>query len=427
MSPLRRAGAFVICMHASAHAIAHSDMPDAWTVSIAGELRERVESTRNEIFGLVDANDSDALLHRASLSIEAHRDERSGARLQLISALTSGWDGDRSPVQDDSFDVLQAYAYATFAIADATVKLGVGRQELSLGASRLVSVRESPNVRRAFDGMRATWVRDETLQVDAFMLRPVQPQLGAFDDRSSTDQTFSGLYGTFRLDALPGQVETYYLYMYRRRAAFAQDSASESRHTFGARLAGERNAVDWNIEGAWQWGSFGAATIRAWTLSFDLGYRWRSTALAPRLGLKANIISGDRDLEDGTLGTFNPLFPKLPYFSDANLVTPANLIDLQPNLTIPLAPGVTIATSWNVLWKFARADAFYAPPLTAVPGTDTSRSRRIGQQTSVSIEWQATESLTIAGTYVYFEPGAVARNAGGVHGRFAAGWIQFRF
>lgn len=265
------------------------------------------------------------------------------------------------------------------------------------------------------------------MQIDAFLVHPVQPELGVLDDRSSSDQTFSGIYGTFALDALPGQLEAYYLYMDRRQAAFSQATASESRHTVGARLAGEHNAADWNIEGAWQWGSFGAATIRAWTLSADVGYRWSSTVLAPRIGLKADVISGDWDLDDGTLGTFNPLFPKLPYFSDANLVTPANLIDLQPNLTIQLAPNVTLATSWNVRWKFARDDAFYSPPLTAVAGTAASKSRSIGQQTSVSIEWQATEALSIAGTYVYFEPGAVARAAGGVDGDFAAGWVQFRF
>jgi hypothetical protein len=418
----------LLCLYSAAHAVAAPENRSAaWTVSLEGEIRERFESTRNGVFGLVDAPDSDALLHRASLSIGGHRNEGIGAKLQLIGALTSGWDGDRSPVQDNSFDVLQAYAHATFAIADTTVNLRVGRQELALGASRLVSVRESPNVRRAFDGIRGTWVLDDALRVDAFVLRPVQPELGALDDRSSSDQTFSGLYGTFVLDALPGQVETYYLYLNRRRAAFAQATASETRHTLGMRLAGEGDAIDWNIEGAWQWGSFGAAAIRAWTLSVDLGYRWASIALAPRIGLKVNLISGDRDLDDDTLGTFNPLFPKLPYFSDANLVTPANLSDLQPNLTLRLAPNVTAAMSWNVLWKFARADAFYAPPLSVVPGTATSKRHSIGHQTSVSIAWQATGSLSIAGSYVYFEPGSVARSAGGVDGSFAAAWVQLRF
>lgn len=33
----------------------------------------------------------------------------------------------------------------------------VGRQELKLGSSRLASVRESPNVRRTFDGIRVSW------------------------------------------------------------------------------------------------------------------------------------------------------------------------------------------------------------------------------------------------------------------------------
>ncbi len=403
-----------------------SDPERAWDISAAGELRERFESMRNEVFGLVPVDDSDTLLHRASLSLDARRGERIGAKVQFISASTSGWDGPRTPIQDNSFDVLQAYAHTSFAIDGATVTLRAGRQEIALGSSRLVSVREGPNVRRAFDGVRATWSRGATL-IDAFAVRTVQPEHGGFDDRSSSAETFSGIYGTFGLHAPLGQLETYYLYLYRRDAAFAQGAAGESRHTVGARLAGQYGSADWNLEGAWQWGSFGAASIRAWTLSADVGYQWSLIAFAPRLGLKADAISGDRDLHDGTLGTFNPLFPKLPYFSDANLVTPANLLDLQPSLRLQLAPDVTLSTSWNVLWKFAREDAFYAPPLAAVPGTAASRSRHIGQQTSISLEWHASDALTIAGTYVHFEPGAAARAPGGVDGHFFGGWVQFRF
>jgi hypothetical protein len=69
----------------------------------------------------------------------------------------------------------------------------------------------------------------------------------------------------------------------------------------GFRLFGERDRVDWNVEGVWQWGSFGDGSIRAWTLSADLGYRWADLPLRPRFGIKMDAISGDSNPADGRL------------------------------------------------------------------------------------------------------------------------------
>ncbi|MCR2572501.1 alginate export family protein, partial [Salmonella enterica] len=81
--------------------------------------------------------------------------------------------------------------------------------------------------------------------------------------------------------------------------------------------------------------------IRAWTLATDTGLRWTELPLQPRLGLKADIASGDGNLHDGRLGTFNALFPKSAYFSEASLLAPANLMDVQPTLTLRLHDAVT--------------------------------------------------------------------------------------
>jgi hypothetical protein len=400
----------------------------AWSATVGGELRERFESVDNPTFGLLGQGDNDYLLHRIYLSGEARKDERMAATLELVSGLTSGWSGSPPPTQEDPLDVLQAYAKTAFAFGGGQITLRAGRQELSLGSSRLVSVRESPNVRRAFDGIRASWVRSDSVSIDAFAVRPVLPENGHFDDRSSSDQTFWGVYGTVSMPrARDLKLDVYYLDLYRSEAVFTQGVASESRHTVGLRLFGERSGADWNLEGACQWGSFGAASIRAWTLSADVGYTWSTVRLAPRLGVKADAISGDDNPHDAELGTFNPLFPKLPYFSEANLVTPANLLDVQPNLRLSLTRDVTFSISWNGLWKFASADAFYAPPLVPVPGTAASRGRDIGSQVSVSLDWQATDRVSVAGTYVSFEPDSVVQEAGGSAGRFFAAWVQFEF
>ena len=125
--------------------------------------------------------------------------------------------------------------------------------------------------------------------------------------------------------------------------------------------------------------------------------------------------------------TFNPLFPKLPYFSEANLATPANLLDIQPSVTLSLTNRLSLSVSWNALWKYAKADAFYSPPLSAVEGTSMTHTADIGRQLITAIEWSVTNNLSLAATYVEFGPRRVARQAGGREGSFLAAGIQWTF
>jgi len=397
----------------------------AWTFGLSAEARERFESSRDPVFGLSPADDDDYLLHRVLLTADARHTEGFRAQVQIVSGLSSGWEGQPPPTQDDSVDLLQGFVEQSFGVGDGDLLVRAGRQELSLGSSRLISVRESPNIRRAFDGVRASWSLHSGAHVDAFALRPVSPERSGFDDRSSSAQSFWGLYGTANVPGVEGlKADLYYLGLRREDAEFTQGRATERRHSVGFRLFGERDRADWNIEGVWQWGSFGDASIRAWTISADLGYQWADSPLRPRVGIKMDAISGDRNPADRRLETFNPLFPKLPYFSEANVATPANLLDVQPNFTFNVAREATLSLSWNALWKQAREDAFYAPPLSPVRGTANSVGRAIGTQASLNLDWKLSKRLGLGAAYVHFDPREVTREAGGSSGSFFAIWMQ---
>jgi len=397
------------------------------TFDFSGELRERFESVRNPLFGLASPDDNDYLLHRVMLSGELRHVDNLRVFAQVVSGFTSGWAGSPPTTQDDELDLLQAYVEPVFPVGGARLALRLGRQEMSFGAARLVSVRESPNIRRTFDGIRAIWTRDRR-SASAFFVRPVFPEQGVFDDQSSDRQRFWGLYASDIAERISGlKFDVYYLGLDRADAEFAVGVAHERRHTVGVRWFGARVAWDWNIETAGQWGSFGASNISAWTASMDVGYEFAANRLPFRIGLKADAASGDRNPDDRELGTFNPLFPKLSYFSEANLATPANLLDLQPNVRLSLTDRLRVHASWDALWKHEAADAFYAPPLTAVDGTSLSKSREIGWQASLLIEWQMTEQIEFGATYVFFEPRAVAVQAQGSAGRFVGAWLRCTF
>jgi hypothetical protein len=292
-----------------------SETAASWSSCFGGELRERFESLRHPAFGLGESEDNAYFLHRAALSGELRHATDLRAVVEVVSGLAAGSTSPLSATQDDALDILQIYVEPSFSVANGQLAIRSGRQELALGASRLISIRDSPNIRRAFDGVRATWSQDERRSVTAFYVRPVFPKRGAFDDSSSAGQRFWGVYATLPIDTVKDLfIDSYYLSLKRAAAAFATGEALERRHTVGARVFGEREAWDWNLEGAWQWGSFGKSRIRAWTASIDVGFELSVLPLSPRVGLKADAISGDRNPRDRELVLSIRYFPSCRIF-----------------------------------------------------------------------------------------------------------------
>lgn len=400
----------------------------AITLSFGGQLRVRPEFSRHPVFGLAAPDHNNGLLIRSFLSADLRLGPYLRAFVEVVSGQAPIWAGTPPGTQLDRLDLRQGYGELNLPIVAGNLMLRGGRQEMSFGSSRLVGVRDSPNIRRSFDGVRAAWIASPDTRIDAFLVRPVQPLAGLFDDKSDPAQAFWGVYGTSAVPGIPAlKADLYYLGLNRENARFAQGTADEHRHTVGARLFGAAAGFDWNVEGAYQFGHFGRADIQAWMASATVGYSFAGMPFAPRLGLNADAISGDSNLRDGKLGTFNPLFPRLPYFSEANLVGPANLIDIQPNITLTLLPKVKLTVGWNPLWKQAKADAYYGPAITPVVRTAGGTGRYLGHQVSTTLEWSPTEHLTFGGTYVAYEPGERIRRAGGVSGSFAAGWATVSF
>jgi hypothetical protein len=397
-------------------------------LDLNGQIRERFESSVHPGFGLAEPGSDDYLLNRVLLGAQAKAGEHVALTGQIVSGSVTGADTPMAGTQDDPLDVLELFADGTFNAAGGNLRLRAGRQSLAFGAARLVSTRESTNARRTFDGVRATWTHANA-HLDAFYLQPVAPRAGVFDDQATAAQSVWGFYFTRDDGAQPVSAgyDLYYLGVRNGRATFAFESAREVRHTVGAHVFGASHRRDWNIEAAWQWGSFGASHISAWTLSSDVGYTLSTWSFTPRVGIKADVISGDRDPHDGKLATFNPLFPKLTYFSDANVITPANLFDVQPTLGLTFTEALRVTGGWNVLWRYSREDAFYLPPLKPVTSVARSARRYIGQQWASTLEWKVRSRVTVAAAWVAFRPGSALRGEGGSRGRFFFASVQRDF
>ena len=404
-------------------------------VSLGGELRERVEWYGNPDFGIGRApgaaRNNSYLLQRALVHADLHVDDHVRVFVQLGHLSAFGQNrGSLGPVQDDRGDVVQAFADVGTAVGGGgRLTARIGRQEMAFGSGRLVSERDGPNLRRTFDGGRVFLVVPGGYRVDAFVTRPVQPGRETFDDSSNRGEAFWGVYATGPTGLLPGlSADLYYFGYNRAQASFAQGSGFEQRHTIGGRLFGRRGGWDWDVEAAGQFGRFGGAAIRAWTVASDTGYTLAGQAGQPRFGLKVDVASGDGNSRDHTLGTFNALYPKVPYFTEAGLAAPANLIDVFPSIRVQPAEAVTVEVGWDVLWRQRTSDAFYRPaPFGPIKGTAGIGDAYVGHQVQVAGHWAITPNVDLKAWYVHFTPGATITRAGGNAVDFAASSLAFKF
>lgn len=401
------------------------EVSDALSLTLGGEARLRGEAYDELDLGFNDAVKSDYLLARLML----HADVRASSHVRGFVQLRVGdaWGAERplSPVQVNDVDVNQAFVDVAVPTGNDQIGLRLGRQEMSFGSSRMVSVREGPNIRLSFDGARAFWNLDTGRRVDVFYARPVLPAAHAFDDRSSRDYQFWGVYGTTPIEPGLG-IDLYYFGVDRSRVAFGQGVSPETRHTLGGRLFGRRGPWDWDLEAAYQFGDFGARSIRAYTFANDFGYTLKSAPWSPRLGLRLDVASGDADASDNRLDTFEVPFPRLPYLTEASFLAPANIIDVHPTLTLNPRREVRLTFDYVAVWKHRQADTFYLPSLRPVAGTaDTGRF--VGSLVQAAARWDVTSQLSLDVLYTRAYVSDGLKRAGGRDSDFflVAGTTRF--
>lgn len=376
--------------------------------SIGGEIRERYELVRNSRWGEGPQDDNGYLLQRYRLWADARFTPLVQGRLELKSGLVDGRTGGPRPTDRDELDLHQAY----LELGADGLALRVGRQELAYGSSRLVSFRAGPNVRQAFDGARLRLKRG-AWQTDAFAVAPVETDPGVFDDGWERGQAFWGVYGVGPLPGVNGgNLDAYYLGFRSTDAVFDQGAGREERHTVGVRVWGRAGGWDYNHEIAGQTGEFGAGRIAAWTIATDTGYTWTAARGRPRLSLKADIASGDRDPRDADLQTFNPLFPRGAYFNESGIIGPFNLVDLHPQLELQPHERVTLSVDANWFWRESRGDGVYGPGGNVLRSGEESRARRVGTQTSIKAEWRLARGWKLNAVYARFDAGPFLRESG---------------
>ncbi|WP_426328770.1 alginate export family protein [Pedobacter sp. R-06] len=372
-------------------------------LSFGGEIREEYGGKINEDW-IKDQGFNYSFLQRYSLYADLNIGKRLRFFAQVNSALENGSKYGPSPVDEDQLAVQNLFAeYRILKDSLNKLTVRVGRQEINYGSGRLISVREGTTVRQYFTGAKLMYVTPR-FSLDAFVLEADEVNFGVFDNRPSHQANLWGAYSNLNIRK-GGNFDFYYLGIRRDDAEFEEGIAKEVRHTVATRYWKSGGGFIYNVEAAYQFGSFGNGNINAWTMAIELGYTFEQTRFKPSINLRNDYISGDRKAGDGKLQTFNPLYPKGGYFGFNPLIGPSNLIDLHPYLTLALTDKLSVQADVVFNWRYSTNDGIYRPSGNYNTAGSLSNHRFIGTTYLLSADYKVNSNLSFSCGGQYFRVG----------------------
>ena len=392
--------------------------------TLGGELRLRPELRIGERWGRGPQDDDGNFQQRTRVWGDLQIEGLFRAFVDLEHATSSGLDSVVAPIEEGRLDFNQAFIEAHVPVGQAKITARFGRQEIGIGNQTVFDMREGANTRRSLDLLR---VMGSTGPWDGGFLtgHAVLEKLGTFDDETNHDYDLPGFHAgrNFGSGARSSRAEM--LFVASDRASVAFDSAAaarDRRRTLSLRYAGKANAWSVDVEAIRQWGSFGNLDIDAYYVTGTVAHGWAS-GWKPKLALRVDVGSGDRNPNDGKLGTYGPLFPKpLTYNGDLG---PHNLTIFQPMLTLQPNTRLTLDFSAAGLWRTSIHDGVYSLGGQVLRSADESDSRFFGKRATAAGRYALNPFTTLGFYTIYgdvsekFKPGRDLF--------YAAAYATFRF
>jgi hypothetical protein len=375
-------------------------------LSFGGQARYRYDYFNNFSFG-PGINDEDGFhLGRYLAHVDAHLGKNLRAFVQLNGATVDGREGGGRYGDADDLDVQQAFVdVMTSGDANPYAYLRLGRQELTYGAERYISPDDWRNVRRTFDGVKlSVSVPNDT--IDVFAARPVDIER---DEPNAADPStfFGGVYNVLALSGVYSgagtKLENYFLILNQTEESSPPTVGVDANtYTVGARFYTHPGAVDFDLEGTYQFGNVAGERLSAWSIATEAGYTFESMRYTPRAYVGLDVASGSPEPD----GRFNQLFPPTyTYLGHLYLFGRPNVIDVHGGINFHLSSQVTLFTTHHVYWRQNTNDGLINLSGGGVRGDNGSDASYIGNEFDVVINWQFNRYLGAYLGYAHFFPG----------------------
>ncbi len=379
-------------------------------LSIGGTFRPRFEHFTNNRW--IEGNNETYYTHRLAF----HADMHFGKNIRFFGELQHAYKSDEVTfLQTDDLDIHQAFIELKTSTSgnNNQFALRFGRQEMKLGVGRLVDLRIGPNVRRAFDMGRVIFSNNK-LHLDAFYGKEAAFNLNAFDnrftlfDQGAANAMLWGIYNQLQVgrnNDVSHTIDLYYVGFQSDFSAYSDVSGEETRHSIGVRSSGSINRQFlYNTEFIYQFGDLAGNNISAFNFETDWKYvisveNWRPTA-----GLKLDWSSGDGEVGDGNLNSFNPMFVNPATYSLAAVNTPVNLLSFHPSLLLFPSKEWLVNVEYAFFYRTKKSDGFYSPPRIQSRMADGISDRHIGDVFGLFLQYTPNSNLSFDIRSSYFLP-----------------------
>ncbi|RKS03141.1 alginate export family protein [Flavobacterium sp. 102] len=382
-------------------------------ISFGGEFRDQLQYYDNLNFGDVPPTYAKTDVFQHLRRIMIHTNIELGNHFRFFMQLNhTSRDFNDNPVTPE-IDENQLSLHQAFGELKLTHwNFRLGQQEIFYGNHRLITFREGPNTRQAFDGL-VIKRKFKKGTLDFFAVSKVISKQYVFDDESMHDGLL-GIYGTqFYANHKLG-LDYYLVNFQSRNRMYNYQAGYENRQTGGIRFFSNLKTVNFEFEGAYQTGTFNDLTIAAYTVLADINLSVFPSKKGV-IGFAANIASGDKDNTDDKLNTYNLLYAKPAY----GLVAPigaTNMVSLSPYLKINPIQKLNVLAQVFFLGRNSNQDGTYSPGMVQNRPTPNaflaSDKKTLGQLYVMETTYQQTKKLSLSLDTSYSKAGSYPKATG---------------
>lgn len=201
-------------------------------ISFGGEIREQYQYYNNPNFGDMQPGFIKDYTSQLMQRVMLHTNIELGNKLRIFAQLGSAFrffnpNMATPEIDENKLSVHQAFIDFHF---QKRWMLRLGRQEISYANHRLLTFREGPNTRLAFDAGVVKY-NVEKRNMDVFILSPVISKPGVFDDQSAKD-VIAGFYATENIIPKKLLLDYYFLNLNTARRKYNFVAGKENRQSY---------------------------------------------------------------------------------------------------------------------------------------------------------------------------------------------------
>jgi hypothetical protein len=410
------AAAFALAALAFAQDAAVPPGSTRW-IRFGGQLRGRMEAPAGADF--VADPWSPYLLTRARLNVTVTPFKGLTLYAETQDTHALGYNGTPTPQMQDPLDLRAAYAEFSRG-KDRGFMLRVGRQEMALGNSRLISIGPWSNTSKSLDAARAAFFRP------GFRFELIAGSIVQVDgtrfDRHRPGEHFFASYNTIK-NLAPRSVFEPYLIVKRVVGVVGElgPRGDAVVYTGGGRWSGTLpHRIDYSAEMLRQWGSWASDTVSAWGGTYTLGWTLSNSARKPRASADFSIGSGDRSPADGKRGGLDTLYgSNQPFFSYTGMINWRNMRTLRAGTDFALRKNVKVFLDFRDFYLATVADGLLNTNGVRIVLNRKATSTHVGEGPDVQLAWSPEPYGQVTAGFAAIFAGSYLRQSG-----FGSGYLH---